>query len=446
MSNLHYRQTSNHRLESWVYANSSERGAASGFSVSDVGRVAFQQSDSSYWRLHSSSPVSWVQVGSGGTAGGGVSQFTALVDTPSSFAGQSGNYLQVGTAETSLEFVSGGGGAWTSLTDTPGSYSGQGGKLVQVGTAEAGLVFGSAAPSTFIGLTDTPSSFAGAGNAWMRVNSGASALIYATPSFTDLSDSPASYSGHSTKYIAVKTDESGLEFVGVSGATGSSFLASTVGTPSSMDDEFDSGSLDVKWTAVQGSSGTINLLQTSSTAIYDLTTRSDAICFQAGPTSGNYVYLRQDYTLPSTYSIVAALAPAWPLDASMAANEMQFGITLNSTDSSPQSGDYAYLFADSQTLACHIRYYDNTNLGYTPTQGVNMGITYLRIARSGLNYYGFTSFDGRAWTYLGKKTVSSQFTNVWIISACKYTNTSVVPVGTMYWIRQGGNGLDPWVW
>lgn len=57
--------TANHRLESWVYADATARSAATGFTVDDVGRVAYQQSDNSYWRLTDDSPITWATVTGG---------------------------------------------------------------------------------------------------------------------------------------------------------------------------------------------------------------------------------------------------------------------------------------------------------------------------------------------------------------------------------------------
>ena len=59
-----------HRLENWVYANAALRNAATGFVIGDIGKVAFQQSDNTYWRLIATTPT-WIQIGGSGLAGGG---------------------------------------------------------------------------------------------------------------------------------------------------------------------------------------------------------------------------------------------------------------------------------------------------------------------------------------------------------------------------------------
>lgn len=69
--------TANHRLESWVYADATARSAATGFTVDDVGRIAYQQSDNSYWRLTDDSPITWATV----TGGASSTDLTAHITT-----------------------------------------------------------------------------------------------------------------------------------------------------------------------------------------------------------------------------------------------------------------------------------------------------------------------------------------------------------------------------
>jgi len=55
--NLDYSEI--HPAHSLLYADSVARLAAGSFTVSDVGRIALQQSDGSFWALSSVSPVTW---------------------------------------------------------------------------------------------------------------------------------------------------------------------------------------------------------------------------------------------------------------------------------------------------------------------------------------------------------------------------------------------------
>jgi hypothetical protein len=78
-------------------------------------------------------------------AGGGVSAFTALSDTPSNFSGAASKFVKVNSSANALEFVvgSGGGGSTTfaGLTDTPANFSSAGGKFVKVNSGATALEF-----------------------------------------------------------------------------------------------------------------------------------------------------------------------------------------------------------------------------------------------------------------------------------------------------------------
>ena len=52
-----------HRIQCLEYADATARLAATGFTVKDVGRVAQQDSDSSFWLLVGYSPITWVLLG-----------------------------------------------------------------------------------------------------------------------------------------------------------------------------------------------------------------------------------------------------------------------------------------------------------------------------------------------------------------------------------------------
>ena len=56
----------NHIVHSFEYADATARTAATGFLSTDVGRVARQLSDNTFWVLVSISPISWTGIGSGG--------------------------------------------------------------------------------------------------------------------------------------------------------------------------------------------------------------------------------------------------------------------------------------------------------------------------------------------------------------------------------------------
>lgn len=62
---LHSNTTLNHKIENFTYANAGARTGATGLVTADIGKVAYQSDDMSYWRLTATAPT-WVQIGGGG--------------------------------------------------------------------------------------------------------------------------------------------------------------------------------------------------------------------------------------------------------------------------------------------------------------------------------------------------------------------------------------------
>lgn len=58
-----------HVVHAWTYADTTARAAATGFVAGDVGRVALQSDNSSFWFLSDHDPITWVQVGTGAAPG-----------------------------------------------------------------------------------------------------------------------------------------------------------------------------------------------------------------------------------------------------------------------------------------------------------------------------------------------------------------------------------------
>ncbi len=74
----HKNATLNHKIENWSYVDESARTGATGLLAEDVKKIAFQESDDTYWRLTNHSPVTWVQVGSSGGGGGAPSAIISI--------------------------------------------------------------------------------------------------------------------------------------------------------------------------------------------------------------------------------------------------------------------------------------------------------------------------------------------------------------------------------
>lgn len=220
------------------------------------------------------------------------------------------------------------------------------------------------------------------------------------------------------------------------------------GSADTPDDDFDSGTLDAKWTVVTGASGTVDLLETGTTvAEYDLATRPGWMLMQAGRNSGQEVALRQDYTVPDGNSILCAVAVSYGAGTTTGINNAtQIRLALNDNNTSSRSGNYVEMAVDSQASTAP-RVYVVSSVGADfAGAGLAVRVVFFRIARSGLVYYPFFSEDGSTWTPCGSRTFGSALDNVWIRVECLGTITSgcPVPIVAYDWVRLGTNSLDPW--
>lgn len=220
------------------------------------------------------------------------------------------------------------------------------------------------------------------------------------------------------------------------------------GSADTPDDDFDSGTLDAKWTVVTGASGTVDLLETGTTvAEYDLATRPGWMLMQAGRNTGQEVALRQDYTVPDGNSILCAVAVSYGAGTTTEINNAtQIRLSLNDNNTSSRSGNYVEMSVDSQASTAP-RIYVASSVGADfAGAGLAVRVVFFRIARSGLVYYPFFSADGSTWTPCGSRTFGSALDNVWIRVECLATITSgcPVPIVAYDWVRLGTNGLDPW--
>lgn len=240
------------------------------------------------------------------------------------------------------------------------------------------------------------------------------------------------------------------------GLGSSNFLESYKITADTPDDEFDSTSLAGKWTAVSGSSGTVNLLETGNVARYDLTTRPGWLLMQVGSTATQEVLLRQDYTIPVDSSIVVAVLPSINGETATA-DELQIGISLNSNDTDFDAGATSYAFyavemdtvPDIQTISVGQSAGGSGRVLAAGTWGMSpIGqVVYLRIARDSNNwYYPSFSFNGFVWQPLGASQFTNPHDNLWIFARNAATSGAPVPIQAVAWVRLGGVGIDPWPW
>jgi hypothetical protein len=221
-------------------------------------------------------------------------------------------------------------------------------------------------------------------------------------------------------------------------------------TADTPDDEFDSTTLDAKWTAVSGSTGTVDLLETGNVEKYDLSTRLGWLLMQVGSDGLQQVALRQDFTLPDGASIVMAIAPNIGVDGNTGViSQDRIVITVNDSDTTSRTGTFLELNVDSNTDQFGVSAWDGTSSESTYVTGSGIGHTdmiFLRIARSGTTYYPFYSTSGGAsWIPLSDgHALGSAMDNLWIGFENYAAHDALTPIAAIAWIRQGTNDLDPW--
>jgi hypothetical protein len=137
----HQDQTANHIIESFIYANSTARMAASGFVSGDLGRVAYQIDQAAYYRLTATTPA-WIALasveGSDTAAQGSVTAGTRTYLTASS--------IQCGKLLVGTRF------RWViSITKTA---AGTGNTNIDIAVGAAGTT-ADTARVTFTGATET---------------------------------------------------------------------------------------------------------------------------------------------------------------------------------------------------------------------------------------------------------------------------------------------------
>jgi hypothetical protein len=125
-----------HLIHQWSYASAAARTGASGFVSADIGKVAYQTDNSSWWVLTATTPT-WAELT--GTGGSSTTAFLDLTDVdPSSYSGQAGNHVRVNSTPDGLEFSA---PTFLEDSDTPASFSGQAGRLLVVNQTPDAVIF-----------------------------------------------------------------------------------------------------------------------------------------------------------------------------------------------------------------------------------------------------------------------------------------------------------------
>lgn len=236
-----------------------------------------------------------------------------------------------------------------------------------------------------------------------------------------------------------------LRFDGSSWVPGnSSFLESMKpGSADTPDADFN-GSLG-NYTAVAGSSGTVNLLLagTDVTTVYDLTSRPGHLLIQVG--TADLVSFRCDYTIPDGRSIVLAIAGS---PQAQAGDNMVIGVNLNDDNTTATSGNFVRCMLEQDTtewVAQATTSADTTGTEIS-TRSFNVAqAVFLRIVRATLTYHCFVSVDGLAWTWIDSFVFAGALDNVWI-SVTGSSTADRAHIVSIPWIREGDDTVDPWVW
>lgn len=217
------------------------------------------------------------------------------------------------------------------------------------------------------------------------------------------------------------------------------------------DDEFDGAALDPKWTAVNGTSGTVNLLGTTG-GIYEARPEESRLLAQLA--NGANVNLRQAYTLPDGQSLIVKLWPAftWDVDDTTS-SALLLLLALNDSTTVVQPGSGVSFHVGVQTIddaagdGLRVLFRNDAGaatIASTNRAGQGGGPYYLRLARSTLTYYAFFSRTGDVWVPLKSLTAASAPAQLWLSLSSAAAMSNPQPIIAVDWLRLGGNGVFPW--
>jgi hypothetical protein len=253
---------------------------------------------------------------------------------------------------------------------------------------------------------------------------------------------------------------------GGGGADYSPILDDKATTDDPPDDEFDdttgmSGSvngLDSKWTAVDGSSGTVDFLTEtpSDTGIYDFSTRPGWMMLQVQNNAGTTLSLRQDYTLPNNKMVIMAFS--MPFVRAGDSNEFEIHMNLNDSDTSQIAGTSVELRMRvlANGLGAQAGLNGLQDAGATAVPAASMIFMGWMRADDGATekYTAIYSVDGTTWNMLTDASSDSYqpgsvMNNLWVSASSNASSTAVpAPIGGIYWVRLGNaltsGVMDPW--
>ncbi len=212
-------------------------------------------------------------------------------------------------------------------------------------------------------------------------------------------------------------------------------------TDAGLSDEFNAGTLDPQWTAVNATAGSINFLGIPTDPIYDLASRSGTLLVQGDTNSlGSF---RIDQMIASGEQIVASLLiPSF--GDQVTGNGFWVGIAVNNNDTGPDVGTRFMCVFDGND-AGDFRVTDGFSVLADLREAFAPGRWYMRMVRSGTQGYFFVSRDGITWAFMSDHDISA-LDNMWVFGGSAATHS--VPVGAIWgcnWFRHVANiNHDPW--
>ena len=192
------------------------------------------------------------------------------------------------------------------------------------------------------------------------------------------------------------------------------------------------------FTAVSGALGTADLFSLPSPGIYDLTTRTNTLLVQ--PSSGGTVDFRADVQLDDGDTVV--VKAYYPGNKTRGNNFFNIGVSLNTSDSAPDTGSYCLLYldgTDNPTVRTFGTSSNNPNqLQFPPTS-----VIYFRVTRTGSEYNLFASINGQTWQPIDSFTSFSP-DNFWLWTRAAASGNPGGPIGAFEWVKHvASTALDP---
>jgi len=229
-------------------------------------------------------------------------------------------------------------------------------------------------------------------------------------------------------------------------------------TADTIDDEFDSTSLNARWTVVDGTSGTVDpfLASTGERKIYDLASVPSYLALQPHRVSTTQsIKLRQDYTLGVGECVIMKLFTAAQV-SSNSTGEITVGLWLNDDDSDPGADGRCYLAFTVNTDGWELIASYTSGAGSTVAStwgdtgsewAYNGAPLYFRMTRVTSSVYVLQiSMNGLSWTSMKRFTSDTTFNNIWIRahSSATIPSNQSVPIQLIDWIRLGNDEIIPW--